>query len=90
MQAKHHFWLSRAVLGLGFCGLAAAAVTLAMAWHRVPAWQAVALGLSELALAVLLGAFAASGRRTAAVAAEGEAMYRFLADNAMDLSLIHI
>jgi len=47
MQAKHHFRLPRpamtALLGLGFCGLAALVALLGIAgFQRAPAWQLMA------------------------------------------------
>ncbi len=54
--------------------------------HGVPRFLALT---TALALAILLAAFARSGRRAAAAAAEGAAMYRFLADHSMDLITRH-
>ena len=79
-----------ALLGLGFCGLAALVVLLGIAgFRRVPAWQFMALAVGTLAQAALLAGLTRSGKRAAAAAAEGAAMYRFLADNAMDLITRH-
>ena len=79
-----------ALLGLGFCGLAALVVLLGIAgFRRVPAWQFMALAVGTLAQAALLASLTRSGKRAAAAAAEGAAMYRFLADNAMDLITRH-
>ena len=79
-----------ALLGLGFCGLAALVVLLGIAGFRqVPAWQFMALAVGTLAQAALLAGLTRSGKRAAAAAAEGAAMYRFLADNAMDLITRH-
>ena len=96
MQANHrsfrHFWLPRAslavVLGLGSCGLAALLAVLGTL-RGAPAWQVGALTLAALAQAGLLAGLARSRKRAAAAAAEGAAMYRFLADNAMDLITRH-
>ena len=79
-----------ALFALGFCGLAALAGLLAVAgFQRAAAWQLAALTLGVLAQAVLLAALVRSGRWAAAAAAEGAAMYRFLADNALDLITRH-
>ena len=94
MHAKtRQMWISQAVtaavLGLGLCGLAAVLV-LAGLGHGVPSgWTPALAPTAALALAVLLAAFARSGRRAAAAAAEGAAMYRFLADHSMDLITRH-
>ena len=62
---------------------------------RLPTWRAVAIALCRAVLAALVQAVliaaAAQDRQRAAdlAAAEGAAMYRFLADNAMDLITRH-
>jgi cell cycle sensor histidine kinase DivJ len=94
MQPKHHFRMPRtammALLALGFCGLAATLALLGTAGlERVPAWQLMALAVGALAQAALLAALARSGKRAAAAAAQSAAMYRFLADHAMDLITRH-
>jgi cell cycle sensor histidine kinase DivJ len=93
MPAKHpshRVWIRQAaktaVLGLGFCGLSAALTLLALATPPGLRWMAA---LAAASLAVLLVAFAWSGKRAAAAVAEGAAMYRLLADNAMDLITRH-
>ena len=83
-------------------GLLAGAVVLALAaataFHLLPAsrltlplWQVYALSLAVALVQAVLVAAAAQDRQRAAdmAAAEGAAMYRFLADNAMDLITRH-
>ena len=80
----------QAVLGLGACGLAAVLVlAVAAGFHRLPGWAMGLAVTAALAQGLLLAAFARSGKRAAEAVAEGTAMYRFLADNAMDLITRH-
>ncbi len=89
----------RAVMRAGLAaGVALLCVGAAQALHAVPesrllmpAWQ---FYLGSALAAVMQAAFVAGAaqdrqRRANAAAAEGAAMYRFLADNAMDLITLH-
>jgi len=80
-----------AAVGLGVVGVIEAVGTLPPARLALPLWEVTALSmLAALVQAVVIAAAAQDRQRTAeAAAAQGAALYRFLADNAMDLITRH-